>query len=196
MATQPVYDKPVSVEEYLSMAFEHDCEFVDGVIEERDLGEFEHAYVQGILIGLFLNHRKEWGVFPLPEQRIQTQKAHFRVADIAILREGTKREGNLTHPPLLVIEATIPRPADAPHYDQGGRIPERSGLSMSGLSTPMRVWPIREPKRAWNWCGQGNFQFPELRFASCRKNCSRNWTRCSVASLSSRLGVRDIPVDE
>jgi Uma2 family endonuclease len=108
MATQPIYDKPVSVEEYLSMDFEHDCDYVDGVIEERDLGGFEHAYVQGILIGLFLNHRKEWGVFPLPEQRIQTQKAHFRVADIAILREGSKREGILTHPPLLVIEVQSP----------------------------------------------------------------------------------------
>jgi hypothetical protein len=52
MATQPVFDKPVSVEEYLSMEFEHDCEYVDGVIEERDLGEFEHSYVQGLLTTL------------------------------------------------------------------------------------------------------------------------------------------------
>ncbi len=36
MATRPVFDKPVSVEEYLSMEFEHDCEYVDGVIEERE----------------------------------------------------------------------------------------------------------------------------------------------------------------
>ena len=35
------------------MVFEHDCEYVDGVIEERDLGEFEHAFVQGILTTLF-----------------------------------------------------------------------------------------------------------------------------------------------
>ena len=36
MATQPVYDKPVSVEDYLSMEFEHDCEYVDGKILERN----------------------------------------------------------------------------------------------------------------------------------------------------------------
>ena len=53
MATQPLYDKPVSVDEYLSTVYEHDCEYVDGVIEERDLGEFEHAYVQGLLVSLF-----------------------------------------------------------------------------------------------------------------------------------------------
>src|ERR1700676_2119246 len=108
MATQPVYEKPVSIEEYLSMEFEHDCDYVDGVIEERDLGEFEHAYVQGILVTLFNNHRPDWRVFALPEQRIQTQKTRFRVADIAILREGSKREGILTHPPLLVIEVQSP----------------------------------------------------------------------------------------
>jgi Uma2 family endonuclease len=108
MATQPIYDKPVSVEEYLSMVFEHDCEYVDGAIEERDLGEFEHAYVQGLLTGLFLTNRKQWGVYPLPEQRVQTQKTHFRVPDITVLREGTQREGILTHPPLLVIEVQSP----------------------------------------------------------------------------------------
>ena len=108
MATQPLYDKPVSVEEYLSTVYEHDCEYVDGFIEERDLGEFEHAYVQGVLVTLFNNHRGDWGVYALPEQRVQTQKAHFRVPDVSILRDGTKRESILTHPPLLVIEVQSP----------------------------------------------------------------------------------------
>ena len=108
MATQPIFLKPVSVEEYLSMVFEHDCEYVDGVIEERDLGEFEHSYVQGILVGLFLQNRKAWGVYPLPEQQVQTQKTHFRVPDVTILREGTPRESIITHPPLLVIEVQSP----------------------------------------------------------------------------------------
>jgi Uma2 family endonuclease len=108
MATQPVFDRPVSIEEYLSMEFEHDCEYVDGRIEERDLGEFEHAYVQGLLTTLFNNHRADWGVYALPEQRVQTLKTHFRVPDITILREGSQREGILTHPPLLVIEVQSP----------------------------------------------------------------------------------------
>ena len=108
MATQPAFDKPVSVEEYLSMEFEHDCEYVDGVIEERDLGEFDHAYVQGILITLFNNRRREWGVYALPEQRVQTQKTHFRVPDVTILREGSLREPILTHPPFMVVEVQSP----------------------------------------------------------------------------------------
>jgi Uma2 family endonuclease len=108
MATQPVFEKHVSIEEYLSTVYEHDCEYVGGSIEERDLGEFEHAYLQGILATLFNNRRKEWGIICLPEQRIQTQSDHFRVPDVTILRSGTPRERILTHPPLLVIEIQSP----------------------------------------------------------------------------------------
>jgi len=108
MATQPAFDHPVSVEEYLSTVFEHDCEYVDGVIEERDLGEFEHAFLQGILTALFTNHRSDWGVICLPEQRVQTQRDRFRVPDLTILRSGAPRERILTKPPLLVIEIQSP----------------------------------------------------------------------------------------
>jgi Uma2 family endonuclease len=108
MATQPTFEQPVSVEEYLSTVYEHDCEYVDGVIEERDLGEFEHAFLQGILVALFNNYRAEWGIICLPEQRIQTQRDHFRVPDVTVLRTGTPRERILTHPPLLVIEIQSP----------------------------------------------------------------------------------------
>ena len=108
MATQPAYEKPVSVEEYLSMVFEHDCEYVDGAIEERDLGEFEHAYVQGLLVTLFNTHEEDWGVFAVPEQRIQVGAAHFLIPDVTVVREDTKLAGTLTEPPLLVIEVQSP----------------------------------------------------------------------------------------
>jgi Uma2 family endonuclease len=108
MATQPTFAPPVSVEEYLATVYEHDCEYVDGVIEERDLGEFEHAFLQGILTAIFSNHRTEWGVICLPEQRVQTQRDHFRVPDLTILRAGTPRERILTRPPLLAIEIQSP----------------------------------------------------------------------------------------
>lgn len=108
MVTQPTFERHISVEEYLSTVYEHDCEYVDGKIEERDLGEFEHAYVQGLLVTLFNNHRGDWGVYALPEQRVQTQKTHFRVPDVVVLREGSIREPILTHPPLIAIEVQSP----------------------------------------------------------------------------------------
>ncbi len=108
MATQPAFDQPVSVEQYLSTVYEHDCEFVDGVIEERDLGEFEHSFLQLFLGSVFVAHRAEWGVVAVSEQRVQTQRDHFRVPDLTILRAGTPRERILTRPPLLVIEILSP----------------------------------------------------------------------------------------
>jgi Uma2 family endonuclease len=108
MATQPIYDKPVSVEEYLSTVYEHDCEYVDGVLEERDLGEFEHSFLQLFLGSIFVAHRAEWNVIAVSEQRIQLTPNKFRVPDLAILRAGTPRERVLTRPPLLVIEIQSP----------------------------------------------------------------------------------------
>lgn len=108
MATQPVFEQHISAEEYLLTVYEHDCEYVDGVIEERAMGEFEHSWLQAVLVGIFLRNMDEWRVFPLPEQRVQTQRDHFRVPDLTILRAGTPRERILTHPPLLVIEIQSP----------------------------------------------------------------------------------------
>jgi Uma2 family endonuclease len=103
-----VYDKPISVEEYLSTVYEHDCEYVDGIIEERDLGEFEHSFIQLFLGSIFVAHRSEWGIVAVSEQRIQIKPNRFRVPDLTILRAGATRERILTHPPLLVIEIQSP----------------------------------------------------------------------------------------
>lgn len=108
MATQPMPDKSVSVEEYLSTVYEHDCEYVDGVVQERDSGECEHSFLQLFLGSIFVAHRIEWGVIAVSEQRIQLQPQKFRVPDLAILKTGTPRERVLTKPPLLVVEIQSP----------------------------------------------------------------------------------------
>ena len=108
MATQSVFDRPMSVEAYLTTSFEHDCDYVDGVIEERALGEFEHSFLQIALGSIFFNHRQEWGITSLTEQRIRLSATRFRVPDLAVLRAGTPRERVLTKPPMLVIEIQSP----------------------------------------------------------------------------------------
>ena len=37
----------ISVEDYLSTSYRPDCEYVDGVLLERNLGEFDHSRLQG-----------------------------------------------------------------------------------------------------------------------------------------------------
>jgi Uma2 family endonuclease len=108
MATQPTFDKSVSVEEYLSTVYEHDCEYVDGVVEERNLGEFEHSFLQLFLGSIFVAHRADWGIVAVSEQRIQLAPSRFRVPDLAVVRADFQREPILTRPPLIVIEIQSP----------------------------------------------------------------------------------------
>jgi Uma2 family endonuclease len=108
MATQPTSDRIISVEEYLSTGYEPDCEFDDGVIVERNVGEFEHSFLQTILGTIFTNNMDNWGVFGLTEQRVQIKPRKFLVPDLCVLRVGTPREKILTHPPLMAIEILSP----------------------------------------------------------------------------------------
>jgi Uma2 family endonuclease len=112
MPTQLISEPPgggfVSVEEYLSTRYEPDCEYDDGVVVERNLGEFEHSFLQAILVTLFTNNMETWEVFGLPEQRVQISPTHFLVPDLCVLRLGTPTEDILTHPPLIAIEIMSP----------------------------------------------------------------------------------------
>jgi Uma2 family endonuclease len=104
MVTQPIAEPLVSLEEYLDSDFQPDREFNDGVIEERNLGEFDHAFLQTMLATLFNNHMGDWGVFALAETRIQLNPKRCLIPDVAVMRMGTKREPVLSGPPLIAIE--------------------------------------------------------------------------------------------
>ena len=109
MATQPITEPLVSVEEYLSTTYHPDCEYNEGIIEERNLGEFDHSFLQTIIATLFTVKIPEWGVFALTEQRVQLRANRFLIPDITVLRMGTKREPILTRPPLIAIELMSPK---------------------------------------------------------------------------------------
>lgn len=74
----------VSVEEYLSTSYDPDCDYVDGVIEERNSGEFDHASLQGAVFAWFYNRRKQLGITVVPEQRVQVGPTRFRIPDVCI----------------------------------------------------------------------------------------------------------------
>jgi len=109
MATQPITKPLISVEEYLSTTYRPDCEYKDGIIEERNLGEFDHSFLQAVIATLFTNKIAEWGVFALTEQRVQLGPRRFLIPDVTVLRVGSKRERILTHPPLIAIELMSPK---------------------------------------------------------------------------------------
>lgn len=52
----------VPLEEYLRTDYEPDAEYVDGEIEERNVGEYDHNLVQLALVEWFRKRGREWGV--------------------------------------------------------------------------------------------------------------------------------------
>jgi len=108
MATQPIPEELWTVREYLSTSWSPDREFVDGRIEERNLGEKEHSIIQRYLTFLFMLKRDEWGVEVFPELRTQTESRRFRVPDVLVVRGEEKFERYITRPPLIAIEILSP----------------------------------------------------------------------------------------
>ncbi len=98
----------VSIEEYLRSTYEPDAEYVDGIIEERPMGEDEHSAWQGALIGFFRASRREWNIRVRPELRTKTGERRYRIPDIAILDAALPREPIATIPPLIAIEILSP----------------------------------------------------------------------------------------
>lgn len=75
---------------------------------ERNLGEFEHSFLQIFLGTIFTINMEAWGVFGLTGQRVQIAARRFRVPDLCVLRVGDPTDDILTHPPLIAIEILSP----------------------------------------------------------------------------------------
>jgi len=108
IATQPIGERYVPVEEYLSTGYDPDFEYDDGVVVERNLGEFEHSFLQTILATILTVNMDKWGVFGLTEQRVQIKPSKFLISDVSVLRVGSPRAKILTRPPLIAIEILSP----------------------------------------------------------------------------------------
>ena len=101
---------PISVSEYLHTSYHPDCDYVDGVIEERNLGELDHAEVQRRTPSLVEPGTNANGASAtLPEIRVQTSATRFRIADIAIVAVTAPREQIIQTPPVAIIEVLSPR---------------------------------------------------------------------------------------
>jgi Uma2 family endonuclease len=98
----------VPLETYLHTAYRPDCEYVDGELKERNVGEKEHARLQMTLSWILRNHEADWAISVYPELRVQISPTRFRVPDITVLRADAPDEQIITHPPLIVIDILSP----------------------------------------------------------------------------------------
>jgi Uma2 family endonuclease len=93
----------VSIHEYLSTSYRPDCDFVDGVVLERNLGEYDHSSLMGEVMFYFHSRRGKWGLRVFPSLRVQVSATRFRVPDVC-LTLGDPPEQILTTPPFICIE--------------------------------------------------------------------------------------------
>ncbi len=141
----------VSVFDYLHTAYRPDVDYVDGDIEERNLGEYDHARLQGLIYAYLLTREKQWGTITLPEQRVQLSPTRFRVPDITVVRERPKT-GIITEPPILCIEILSPEDT---HKRLRARIDDYLGFGV-----PF-VWVIDpEDRRGWVYTPEGAREAP------------------------------------
>jgi Uma2 family endonuclease len=98
----------VPVEVYLRSSYEPDAEYVDGEIEERPPGEYDHSSWQVAIQAWFWPHEKEWGVRVLPSLRVKVADTRYRVPDVTVLDRSRPIEQIPTHPPLAVFEVLSP----------------------------------------------------------------------------------------
>jgi Uma2 family endonuclease len=97
-----------SVQEYLAACYRPDREYVDGEIQERNLGEQPHSLIQASLISFLFSRRHSLGIRVLPEQRVQVSPTRFRVPDICVLYASAPHDPIVREAPFLCIEILSP----------------------------------------------------------------------------------------
>jgi Uma2 family endonuclease len=136
----------IPVEEYLRTVYRPDCDYVDGEVQERNLGELEHSDLQGELVHFFRALKKSLKVFAFPELRVQISGTRFRIPDVCVCVGAKPKEPILNTPPFICIEILSPE-------DRWARLQERIDDYLK-FGVPY-VWVINPvDHRAWT-CTQG-----------------------------------------
>jgi Uma2 family endonuclease len=100
----------MDVDEYLHTSFEGpDCEYVDGVVVERNMGERKHSDVQTQLAILLGALRRQLGIHVSVELRIPISPKRYRIPDISVWRDDNLGDGPIPSiPPFLAVEILSP----------------------------------------------------------------------------------------
>jgi Uma2 family endonuclease len=135
----------VPVEDYLRTAYSPDRDYVDGEVQERNLGERDHSTLQKRFILFLGNREKAWNIFIYPEQRVQVSPTRFRIPDVCVYTGTEPQEQIFRTPPFICIEILSPE-------DRWARVQERIddylkfGVGYVWVINPVdqRVWEYKK----------------------------------------------------
>ena len=138
----------VSLDLYLSSVYEPDVDYVDGELEERNVGEFDHSMVQQEICFWFSLHGKEWRVRSVIEQRTRVAATTVRIPDVSVFLRSTPVEQVFSRPQLIAIEVLSPE-------DRHSRM-DKKIQNYIEFGVP-NIWVVDPQKReGWN-CSDGNW---------------------------------------
>jgi len=124
----------VAVEQYLRMGFDGpDCEFVDGEIVERNVGEKPHSKAQVRLIPLLDRLRGGAPLYIHTELRLQLASSRYRIPDICVF--AGEEPGKTSHPQRRL------RPSRSSHGMTGTQRSFRNLRSTASGAFLISGWP-------------------------------------------------------
>jgi Uma2 family endonuclease len=98
----------IPVGEYLRGSYEPDAEYVDGRIEARPMGEFDHSSLQRQIMLLLSQPEHQLLFLCYPELRVRVAEERYRVPDLCLIKVGVRREQVVVTAPLLCVEILSP----------------------------------------------------------------------------------------
>jgi Uma2 family endonuclease len=132
----------ISLDEYLNTDYEPDCDYVDGVLEERNVGKKTHSKVQMRLSAWLYSRTPQHKQDVLLEQRVQVSPSRVRIPDICLVDQRATGEV-VQVPPALCVEILSPE-------DRWSRVQDRLTDFLSfGVPT---IWII-DPYTNEAWIG-------------------------------------------
>ncbi|MGI8772852.1 MAG: Uma2 family endonuclease [Acidobacteriaceae bacterium] len=138
----------LALEAYLHTAYSPDRDYVDGEVEERNLGEFDHADIQTAIASWFRQHGKAWNLRAIVELRVRVSSTRVRVPDVCLIARDSPREQVITHPPLAVLEVLSPE-------DRISRYQQRL-TDYQNMGIP-NIWVINPETRKGYDCSTGSW---------------------------------------
>ena len=98
----------VSVEEYLHTDYSPDCDYVEGVLEDRNVGLRTHGVAQVRVLRFLVNLERQLDALVLIAVRVRIGPTRFRVPDVSVLLHDNSEEEIVTTPPFLCVEILCP----------------------------------------------------------------------------------------
>jgi len=98
----------ISVEEYLRGDYEPACEYVDGVLEPKPMGDKKHSALQTELIFFLRGEAIKFSLWVRTELHMRTAARRFRIPDVAVFAYPVEGERFAENAPLFTIEVLSP----------------------------------------------------------------------------------------